>query len=133
LDYRFVDGALYKDLTGNLLVVYKMLAAWQRISSSELVQSTPLYLPPTAKRNSRPEAGRARTRSGEKGSPKLGYHAPLRCAAASLNCASLFPHHRRFQPSFDVQERPFTRYMSPNGSQQELVVNVVEQALDIKL
>jgi site-specific DNA recombinase len=42
-------------------------------------------------------------------------HSTLRGAAVSLNCGSIFLHHRRSQPSFDVQQRPVTRHMSPNG------------------
>jgi site-specific DNA recombinase len=42
-------------------------------------------------------------------------HTTLRCAAVSLNCDSIFPHHRRLKPSFDVQQRPLTRHMFPNG------------------
>ena len=59
-------------------------------------------------------------------------HSPLWGAAVSLHCGSIFLYHRRFQPSFDVQQRPLTRHMFPNGSQQELVVDVVEQTLDVK-
>jgi len=43
-------------------------------------------------------------------------HTTLRCAAILLNCGSIFLHHWRFQPSFDVQQRPFTRYVFLNGS-----------------
>ena len=60
-------------------------------------------------------------------------HAALRRTAVSLNSGSIFLHHRRFQPSFDVQQRPFTRHVFPDGPQQKLVVDVVEQALDVKL
>jgi site-specific DNA recombinase len=43
-------------------------------------------------------------------------YTSLRCAAIPLNCGSIFLQHRRFQPSFDVQQRPLTRHMFPNGS-----------------
>ena len=42
-------------------------------------------------------------------------HTTLRGAAVSLNCGSIFLHHGRLQPSFDVQQRPLTRHMSSNG------------------
>jgi Site-specific recombinases, DNA invertase Pin homologs len=45
-----------------------------------------------------------------------GNHTTLRGAAVSLNCGSIFPHHGRPEPSFDVQQRPLTRHMFPNGS-----------------
>jgi hypothetical protein len=60
-------------------------------------------------------------------------HTALRRTTVSLNRDSIFSHHRRFKPSFDVQQRPFTRYMFPDGPQQELVVNVAEQTSDIEL
>ena len=60
-------------------------------------------------------------------------HTPLGRTAVSLNCVSIFLHHRRLEPSFDVQQRPLTRHMFPNGPQQKLMVNVVEQALDVEL
>src|SRR5712691_464591 len=43
-------------------------------------------------------------------------HTPLGRTAVSLNCGSIFLHHRRLKPSFDVQQRPLTRHMFPNGS-----------------
>jgi site-specific DNA recombinase len=41
--------------------------------------------------------------------------AALRRAAASLHCSSIFLHHGRLEPSFDVQQRPFARYMFPDS------------------
>src|ERR1035441_2119182 len=43
-------------------------------------------------------------------------HSALRRAAASPYGGSLFLHHRRLEPSFDVQQRPLARYVFPNGS-----------------
>src|SRR5215472_2276858 len=60
-------------------------------------------------------------------------HTTLWGAAASLKRGSIFPHHGCLEPSFDVQQRPFTRYVCPNSPKQELVLDVVEQALDVKL
>jgi hypothetical protein len=45
---------------------------------------------------------------------------------------SIFLRHRRCQPSFDVEQRPFARHVFPDGPQQKRVVDVVEQALDVK-
>ena|SRR5215831_6654550 len=42
-------------------------------------------------------------------------HAALRRAAVSLYRGSILLHHGRFEPSFDVQQRPFARYMFPDG------------------
>src|SRR3984893_2974541 len=43
-------------------------------------------------------------------------HTALRRTAASLSPGSVFLHHRRSQPSFDVKQHPLTRYMFPNSS-----------------
>jgi len=43
------------------------------------------------------------------------HHAALRRAAVSLHRGSVLLHHGRFEPSFDVQQRPFARYMFPDG------------------
>src|SRR5215471_3625372 len=42
-------------------------------------------------------------------------HAALRRAAVSLRSGSILLHHGRFEPSFDVQQGPFARYMFPDG------------------
>ena len=42
-------------------------------------------------------------------------HSALRRAAASLHRGPIFLHHGRLEPSFDVQQRPLTRHMFPNG------------------
>ena len=42
-------------------------------------------------------------------------HTTLWGAAASLNRGSIFLHHGCFEPSFDVQLRPLTRYVFPNS------------------
>ena len=60
-------------------------------------------------------------------------HTPLRGTTGSLDLNTLLIHHRRRQPSLDVQQRPWARHVSAHGPQQELVVDVVEQALDIEL
>ena len=60
-------------------------------------------------------------------------HTALWRTAASLSSCSIFLYHGRCQPSFDVQQCPFTRHMSPKGPQKKLMVDVVEQTLDVKL
>jgi hypothetical protein len=60
-------------------------------------------------------------------------HAALRRAAVSLHHGSILLHHGRLEPSFDVQQDPFARYMFPDGPQQKFVVNVVEQTSDVEL
>jgi hypothetical protein len=60
-------------------------------------------------------------------------HTTLRGSAVSLNCGSIFLHHGRLKPSFDVQKGPLALDMLPDGPQQKLVVDVVEQAFDVKL
>jgi len=47
--------------------------------------------------------------------------------AASLNPLALLIHHRRFEPSLDIQQRPFARYVFPDSPHQQRVVDVVEQ------
>src|ERR1035438_6488155 len=42
-------------------------------------------------------------------------HTALRRAAVSLHRGSILLHHGRFEPSFDVQQRPFARYVFPDG------------------
>jgi len=42
-------------------------------------------------------------------------HSALRRTAAALNRGPIFFHHGGLEPSFDVQQRPFTRYVFPNG------------------
>ena len=42
-------------------------------------------------------------------------HTALRRTAASLNRGSVFLHHGRFEPSFDVQQGPLARYVFPNS------------------
>ena len=42
-------------------------------------------------------------------------HSTLRGAAASLNRNSILSQHGCFEPSLDVQQRPLTRYVLPNG------------------
>ena len=42
-------------------------------------------------------------------------HSALRRTAASLNHGSIFLHHGCLEPSFDVQQRPLTRYVFPNS------------------
>ena len=42
-------------------------------------------------------------------------HSALWSTAVSLNRGPIFFHHGRLQPSFDVQQRPLTRYVFPNG------------------
>ena len=61
------------------------------------------------------------------------HYSPLRSAAASLDDSSILLHNRRYQPSFDVEQRPLALYMLPDSPQQKLVVNVVRQSLDIEL
>src|SRR5262245_43590627 len=55
-------------------------------------------------------------------------HTTLRRAAASLDYRSIFLHHRRCQPSFDVEQRPLARHVFPDSPQQERVVDIVELA-----
>src|SRR6516225_7161530 len=59
-------------------------------------------------------------------------HTTLWGAAVSHDYRSIFLDHRRCQPSFDVEQRPFARHVFPDGPQQKRVVDVVEQALDVK-
>ena len=42
-------------------------------------------------------------------------HSALRRTAASLDRCPIVLHHRRLEPSFDIQQRPLTRYVFPNG------------------
>src|SRR5215472_9312449 len=42
-------------------------------------------------------------------------HSALRRTATSLNRGPIFFHHGRLQPSFDIQQRPLTRDVFPNG------------------
>lgn len=58
--------------------------------------------------------------------------APLRGSACSLYQFSVLLHGSR-QPSLDVQQRPFVRYMLPYYLQQQIVRKVVEQPLDVEL
>ena len=58
-------------------------------------------------------------------------HAALRCAAGSLDLRAVLHAHRRGQPSFDGEDRPWARHMLPNRPQQKRVVDVVEQTLDL--
>lgn len=64
-------------------------------------------VPPSSVTELRPSPGYL-LRSGS-------HHAALRRAAVSLHRGSILHHHRRFEPSFDVQQRPFARYMLPDG------------------
>ncbi len=57
----------------------------------------------------------------------------LRRAAASLDSGPIFLHHGCLEPSFDVQQHPLTCHMFPNGPQQKVVVDVIEQAFDVEL
>jgi site-specific DNA recombinase len=57
----------------------------------------------------------------------------LRRAAASLNSGPIFLHHGCLEPSFDVQQHPLTRHVFPNGPQQKVMVDVIEQAFDVEL
>jgi hypothetical protein len=58
------------------------------------------------------------------------HHSALQRTAASLNHGSICFHHGRLQPSFDVQERPLTHYVLPNGPQQKFVIDVVKGSHD---
>jgi len=58
---------------------------------------------------------------------------PLRGSTRSLSLHTIIVFHWRRQPSFDVKQRPFARHVLPDGPQQELVVNVVEQTFDVEL
>src|ERR1022692_4690536 len=42
-------------------------------------------------------------------------HTALRRPAVSLHRGSILLYHGRFEPSFDVQQRPFARYVFPDG------------------
>ena len=42
-------------------------------------------------------------------------HSALRRTAASLDRCPIVLHHRCLEPSFDIQQRPLTRYVFPNG------------------
>jgi len=53
------------------------------------------------------------------------HHAPLWGAATSLDYSSILLHPRRCQPSFNVEQRPCTRHMFPDGPQQQLVVSIL--------
>jgi len=59
-------------------------------------------------------------------------HAALRCAAGSLDLRAVLHAHRRGQPSFDGEDRPWARHMLPNRPQQKRMVDVVEQTLDVE-
>jgi hypothetical protein len=60
-------------------------------------------------------------------------HTPLGRTPASLDPLSRLIHHRRFEPSLNVQQRPLARYVFPDGPHQQRVVDVVKQAFDVKL
>jgi len=53
-------------------------------------------------------------------------NAPLRGTSRSLNLHTVCVFHWRRQPPFDVQQRPFTRYVLPDSPQQEFVVDIIE-------
>jgi hypothetical protein len=38
--------------------------------------------------------------------------------------------HWRRQPPFDVEQRPFTRYVLPGSPQQEFMVDIIKQTFD---
>jgi hypothetical protein len=59
-------------------------------------------------------------------------HTPLGRTAASLDPLSRFIHHRRFEPSLNVQQRPLARYVFPDSPHQQRVVDVVKQAFNVK-
>src|SRR5262249_22503583 len=50
-----------------------------------------------------------------------------------LNLHTVCVFHWRRQPPFDVEQRPFTRYVFPDSPQQEFVVDIIEWTFDIKL
>src|ERR1700689_3571986 len=60
-------------------------------------------------------------------------HTSLRSSASSSDPCSILKFHRCRQPSFDIQQSPFTLHMFADSTQQQRVVDVVEQASDIKL
>src|ERR1700688_3204655 len=60
-------------------------------------------------------------------------HTSLRSSASSSDPCSILKFHRCRQPSFDIQQSPFTLHMFADSTQQQCVVDVVEQASDIKL
>jgi hypothetical protein len=53
-------------------------------------------------------------------------NAPLRGTSRSLNLHTLRLFHWRRQPSFNVEQRPFTRYVLPDSTQQEFMVDIIE-------
>jgi len=55
----------------------------------------------------------------------------LRCTAGSLNLRAILHAHRRGQPSFDVEDRPWARHVLPNRPQQKRVIDVVERELQL--
>ena len=57
---------------------------------------------------------------------------PLRGSTRSLSLHTIIVFHWRRQPSFDIKQRPFARHVLPDGPQQELVVNVVEQTFECR-
>src|SRR5215472_14881786 len=60
-------------------------------------------------------------------------NATLRGTTRSLNLHTVFMFHWRCQPSFDVKQRPFARYVLPDSPQQEFMVDIIKQTFDIEL
>src|SRR3981081_1731586 len=64
---------------------------------------------------------------------KWADYTTLRGTTRTLHPRSILEFHRRRQPSFDVEQRPFALHVLPDSPQQELVINIVEQTFDIEL
>ena len=60
-------------------------------------------------------------------------NAPLRGTTRPLNLHTVCVFHWRRQPPFDVEQRPFTRYVLPDSPQQEFMVDIIKQTFDIEL
>ena len=58
---------------------------------------------------------------------------PLRGAARTLNNRPILAFHWRPQPSFDVEQRPSALHVLSDSTQQEFVVNIIEQTFYIEL
>src|SRR4029077_1668752 len=60
-------------------------------------------------------------------------YSALRGTTRTLHPRSVLEFHRRRQPSFDVEQRPFAFHVLPDRPQQKFVINIVEQTFDIEL
>src|SRR3954451_24320967 len=60
-------------------------------------------------------------------------HSPLRGSSVSVNQAPVRQAPRRAQPPLKVEQHPWPVRVPPHGSHQEFPIDLVEEALDIKV